>query len=232
MAAGRRLVAEGARVCLTARRPDALAQAVDSLGGGEVAIGIPGHGDDAQHQAEAVRATVAAFGRLDVLINNTGINPAFGPLTELDDAVARKIIDVNVLAALRWVRQALAAGLGEDGMGAVVNIASIAGVYPSPGIGYYGVSKSALIGLTRQLAAELSPGVRVNAVAPAVVRTRFASALYEGHEDEAASAYPLGRLGEPEDVAAAVAFLASSDASWVTGQTLLLDGGLTLRSAL
>jgi 3-oxoacyl-[acyl-carrier protein] reductase len=138
-------------------------------------------------------------------------------------------MDVNVLAALSWARRALDAGLGEDGHGAVVNIASVAGLHPSPGIGYYGVSKSALIGLTVQLAAELAPRVRVNAIAPAIVKTRFATALYAADEKKAASGYPLARLGEPEDIGAAAAFLASADAAWITGQTLVVDGGVGLR---
>jgi len=96
----------------------------------------------------------------------------------------------------------------------------------SPGIGFYGVSKAAVTHLTRTLAAELAPAIRVNAVAPAVIKTKFARALYEGREEQAAAGYPLGRLGSPEDVAAAVAFLASDDAAWITGQTLVIDGGL------
>ncbi|HEY3715265.1 MAG TPA: SDR family oxidoreductase [Jatrophihabitantaceae bacterium] len=232
LAVAQRLVAEGARVCITARKPEGLAAAVEGLGGEALAVSVAGRGDDPEHQAEAVRTAVETFGRLDAVINNTGINPAYGPLTELDDGAARKIMDVNVLAALRWIREARAAGLGVDTPGAVVNIASIAGLHPSPGIAYYGVSKAALIGLTTQLAAELAPNVRVNAVAPAVVKTRFAAALYEGHEAEAAARYPLGRLGEPEDVAGAVAFLASPDAAWITGQTLVIDGGVTLAPAL
>jgi 3-oxoacyl-[acyl-carrier protein] reductase len=126
----------------------------------------------------------------------------------------------------------LAAGLGADSTGAIVNVASIAGLAPAPGIAYYGVSKAALIGLTMQLAAELSPRVRVNAVAPAVVKTKFAEALYADNEARAAAAYPLGRLGEPADVGAAVAFLASPDAAWITGQTIVIDGGLSLRAGL
>jgi NAD(P)-dependent dehydrogenase (short-subunit alcohol dehydrogenase family) len=141
-------------------------------------------------------------------------------------------MDVNVLAALSWSRQALGAGLGADGHGAIVNIASVAGLHPAPGIAYYGVSKAALIGLTTQLAAELAPRVRVNAIAPAVVKTRFAAALYERDEEKAAAAYPLGRLGEPDDVAAAAAFLAGADAAWITGQTLVVDGGGSLRASL
>jgi NAD(P)-dependent dehydrogenase (short-subunit alcohol dehydrogenase family) len=232
LAVAQRLVAEGARVCITARKPDGLAAAVETLGGAPNAVSVAGRGDDPEHQADTVQTAIREFGRLDIVINNTGVNPAYGPLTELDDGAARKIMDVNVLAALRWVREARAVGLGADRPGAVVNIASIAGLHPSPGLGYYGVSKSALIGLTTQLAFELAPTVRVNAVAPAVVKTRFAAVLYEGHEAEAASRYPLGRLGEPEDVAGAVAFLASPDAAWITGQTLVVDGGVTLAPGL
>ncbi|HZZ97881.1 MAG TPA: SDR family oxidoreductase [Jatrophihabitantaceae bacterium] len=232
LAIAARIVHEGGRVVVTARKPEGLADAIAALGGPEVAIPVAGRSDDADHQAEALDRVVREFGRLDVLVNNTGINPAYGPLTELDEGAARKIMDVNVLAALSWTRQALEAGLGANGHAAVVNIASVAGLHPSPGIGYYGVSKSALIGLTMQLAAELAPRVRVNAVAPAVVKTRFAAALYEQDEAKAAAGYPLGRLGEPEDVAAAAAFLASSDAAWLTGQTLVVDGGLSLRASL
>jgi 3-oxoacyl-[acyl-carrier protein] reductase len=140
----------------------------------------------------------------------------------------RKMFDVNVLSAFEWARDAVDAGLSDS----IVNMASIAGLSASPGLAFYGVTKAALIGLTRQLAAELAPGIRVNAVAPAVVKTSFARALYEGREQQVAAAYPLGRLGEPSDVAGAVAFLLSSDASWMTGQTLQLDGGAGVRSAL
>ena len=227
-----RLVAEGARVVITARKPEGLTDAVQTLGGAEHAVYVAGRGDDPDHQAEAIETAMSTFGRLDVLVNNTGINPAYGPLTELDEGMARKIMDVNVLSALSWTRRAVAAGLGRDSLGAIVNIASIAGLAPAPGIGYYGVSKSALIGLTVQLAYELAPAVRVNAIAPAIVKTRFASALYEQDEAGVAAQYPLQRLGEPEDIGAAAAFLASSDASWITGQTLVMDGGIMLKGGL
>ena len=232
LAIAARIVAEGGRVCITARDPDGLAAAVAQLGGAPHAIGVRGRADNPEHQAETVAAAVDAFGRLDVLVNNTGINPAFGPLFDLDDAVARKIMDVNVLAALAWARQSVAAGLGTAATGAIVNVASVAGLGPAPGIAYYGVSKAALISLTVQLAAELSPRIRVNAIAPAVVKTKFAEALYARDEAGAAAAYPLGRLGEPSDVGAAAAFLASADASWITGQTLVVDGGMALRISL
>jgi len=231
LAIAARIVAEGGRVAITARKPEPLQDAVASLGGPGAAIAVAGKADDPEHRSEALETVEREYGRLDVLVNNTGINPAYGPLTELDAGAARKIMDVNVLAALEWSRAALDHGLGRTEPGAIVNIASVAGLHPAPGIAYYGVSKSALIGLTMQLAAELAPRVRVNAVAPAVVKTRFAAALFED-EEKAIAGYPLGRLGEPEDVGAAVAFLASSDAAWITGQTLTLDGGTGLRASL
>jgi 3-oxoacyl-[acyl-carrier protein] reductase len=225
LAVAHRLVAEGARVCLTARKPEPLAQAAAELGGAEVAIWAAGSSDDPEHREQAVGQTLDAFGRLDVLVNNSGINPVYGPLLQIEESAARKVFEVNVLATLGWTKLAHQAWLAEHG-GAVVNIASIAGLHATPGIAFYGVTKAALINLTQQLAAELAPRIRVNAVAPAVVRTRFAEALYAADEQAAASRYLLQRLGEPADVAAAVAYLASTDADWVTGQTLVLDGGL------
>jgi NAD(P)-dependent dehydrogenase (short-subunit alcohol dehydrogenase family) len=221
------LVRHGARVCITARGAEPLAAAVAELGGPDVAIGVPGKADDAAHQAETVARTIEAFGRLDMLVNNTGINPVYGPVADTDPVAAAKILAVNVLAPLAWTRRAKDAWMGEHG-GSVVNVASVAGLRASPGIGMYGVSKAALIRLTTELAVELGPGIRVNAIAPAVVKTRFATALYEGREEQVAAAYPLKRLGVPEDIAGAVAFLLSDQASWITGQILVIDGGVTL----
>jgi len=231
LAIAERVVSEGGRVCITGRKPDGLAAAVEQLGGPEVARSVPGYADDPEHQHEAIQATLDGFGRLDVLVNNTGINPAFGPMLAVDPGAMRKMLEVNVIAALSWITKALAAGLDRDG-GTVVNVASVAGLRPARDIGFYGSSKAALMHLTQQLATELAPTVRVNAVAPAVVRTRFAGPLFEDREDEVVSEYPLHRLGLPEDVAAAVAYLASDDASWVTGQVLTVDGGLTLNGGV
>ena len=149
----------------------------------------------------------------------------------LVDALA-KTFAVNVGASIAWTGLALEAGLGRREGAAVVNITSVAGLAPAPPLGAYGASKAALIHVTAQLALELAPAVRVNAVAPAVVKTAFARLLYEGRETDVAASYPLGRLGVPQDVAAAVAFLASPDASWITGQTLVVDGGVSMAGGL
>jgi 3-oxoacyl-[acyl-carrier protein] reductase len=224
-AVAQRLVAEGARVCITARKPEPLQAAAAELGGPERVISAAGGGDDPEHRQAAVQATMDTFGRLDVLVNNTGINPVFGPLLDIDEAAARKIFEINVLSALGWTKLAHRAWLGEHG-GAVVNVASVAGLGSSPGIAFYGMTKAALINMTRQLAVELAPTIRVNAVAPAVVKTKFAEALYAHDEAGAAAQYLLKRLGEPADIGAAVAYLASADAAWTTGQTLVIDGGM------
>ncbi|GGL20650.1 SDR family oxidoreductase [Mangrovihabitans endophyticus] len=229
-AIAQRLVAQGGKVCITGRDAAALETAVKDLGGADVAMGVPGKGDDAEHRAAVVDAVRERFGPVTTLVNNIGINPAYGPLSSLDLGAARKMVDVNVLGTIGWVQEALRGGLADGG--AIVTISSVSGVRPAPGIAFYGVTKAALIHLTQELAVELAPAVRVNAVAPAVVKTRFATALYEGREAEVAATYPLGRLGEPDDVAGAVAFLCGPDAAWITGQTLVIDGGVTLTGAV
>ena len=223
----RRLLDEGARVVITGRRQAGLDDAVSELDAGDRLLAISGSADDTEHQLDTIAHAIATFGRVDLLVNNTGVNPAFGPLIETEFSAARKIFDVNVLGSLAWVRAVHEAWMGANG-GAVVNVASVAGLRPAAGIGVYGASKAAVIHLTGQLAAELGPTIRVNAVAPAVVTTRFAKPLYEGIQDELITRYPLGRLGDPPDVASAVAYLGSDDAAWVTGQTLVVDGGLLL----
>jgi len=226
-----RLVAEGARVVITARKQEALDEAVAQLGGPGVALGVAGKADDPEHQADTIRQAIDTFGSLDLLVNNAGINPAYGPIVELDLGAARKVVEVNCLAALAWVQEAHRAWMKEHG-GSIVNVSSVSGVQPAPGIGFYGASKAMLVSLTELMALELAPDIRVNAVAPAVVKTRFARALYEGREEQVSATYPLQRLGEPEDVAGAVAFLLSADAAWITGQLVVIDGGLTLSGAI
>lgn len=224
------LVARGDRVCITGRNEEALKEAVEQLGADRV-IGVAGKAHDLDHQVVAVERTMEAFGRVDYLVNNAGTNPVFGPIADLDLNVARKVFETNVVSALGFAQKTWHAWQKENG-GAIVNIASVAGVAPSPFIGAYGISKAAMINLTLQLAHEYAPKVRVNAIAPAVVKTKFAQALYEGREAEAASAYPLGRLGVPSDIGGAAAFLTSAQADWITGQTLVVDGGIFLNAGV
>jgi 3-oxoacyl-[acyl-carrier protein] reductase len=222
------LVARGDRVCITGRNEDALKEAVEQLGSDRV-IYVAGKAHDEAHQAIAVERAMEAFGRVDFLVNNAGTNPVFGPIADLDLNVARKVFETNVVSALGFAQRTWHAWQKDNG-GAIVNIASVAGLSPSPFIGAYGVSKAAMINLTLQLAHEFAPKVRVNAIAPAVVKTKFAQALYEGREEEAAAAYPLGRLGVPTDIGGAAAFLTSEQSDWVTGQTLVVDGGIFLNA--
>jgi 3-oxoacyl-[acyl-carrier protein] reductase len=222
------LVARGDRVTITGRSEDSLKEAVDKLGSDRV-LGIAGKAHDEAHQAETVERTIEAFGRVDFLANNAGTNPVFGPIAELDLGVARKVFETNVISALGFAQQTYKAWQKEHG-GAIVNISSVSGLSASPFIGAYGISKAAMVNLTQQLAAEMAPGIRVNAIAPAVVKTKFAAALYEGREEEAAAAYPLKRLGVPEDIGGAAAFLLSDAAAWITGQTLVIDGGMFLNA--
>ncbi|MFF0561240.1 SDR family oxidoreductase [Streptomyces sp. NPDC004266] len=224
------LVARGDRVVITGRGEEALKEAVERLGADRV-IAVSGKAHDEAHQAAAVEAAMDGFGCLDFLINNAGTNPVFGPIADMDLGVARKVFETNVISALGFAQRSWHAWQKEHG-GAIVNIASIAGVTASPFVGAYGMSKAAMINLTLQLAHEFAPVVRVNAIAPAVVKTKFAQPLYEGREAEAAASYPLGRLGEPEDIGGAAAFLTSSQSEWITGQTLVVDGGIFLNAGV
>ncbi|MFV0462411.1 MAG: SDR family oxidoreductase [Nostocoides sp.] len=231
LAIAQRLLDDGATVCITGRNEQALEAAVDDLGGRGHAIGMPGKADDPTHIGATVARTLEVFGSVDILVNNAGINPSNGPLTALDAGAARKILEVNVIAALEWTTATYESWLADHG-GSVVNIASVAGLRPAPGLGFYGVSKAALIHLTQELALELGPEVRVNAVAPAVVKTQFSKILYEGREEQVVATYPLRRLGVPEDIGSVVAFLAGEDSAWMTGQTLTVDGGMLLTGGI
>jgi len=233
LATAARYLEAGANVMLTSRTADDLAAAAEGLdpGGatGRVAwqAAHVGHPEDAE---SCVAATVATFGGLDILMNNAGTNPYFGPMLDIDVVRAQKTFEVNQLSVVLWTAAAVRAGLGGGGVasGSVINVASIGGLGVEPGIGWYNVTKSAVLHITKQLAYELSPNIRVNALAPGLVKTKLASALWEGPgEDRIAAHIPLRRLGLPDDIATAALFLASDAASWMTGQTLVVDGGTT-----
>jgi NAD(P)-dependent dehydrogenase (short-subunit alcohol dehydrogenase family) len=230
LATAARFLEAGANVMLTSRTADDLAEAAAGLepGGptGRVAWRAAHVGDPAQAET-CVAETVAQFGGLDVLVNNAGTNPYFGPMIDIDVARAQKTFEVNQLSVVMWTSHAVKAGLGRGGGGSVINVASIGGLGVEPGIGWYNVTKAAVLHITRQLAYELSPDIRVNALAPGLVKTKLAQALWETGEERIAAHIPLRRLGVPDDIATAALFLASDAASWITGQTLVVDGGTT-----
>lgn len=228
LAAAKAMLDRGASICITGRHADQLAEALGYLDAGERAISVAGHAAEAEHQDDTVERVMTKFGSIDVLVNGVGINPYYGSTSDLPEEVAIKMYRTNVLAALAWFTRCEKAWMGEHG-GSVVNLSSAGAYRGGPLLGSYGITKAAMIRLTEQLALEKAPlGIRVNAVAPGTVRTRFAAQFWEGNEDAAAAAYPIGRAGEPEDVGEAIAFFASRDSSWITGQTLAIDGGLLL----
>jgi len=216
----------GAKVCILARKPDELEETRGALTelGADVTT-VTGSAGDPEVIDAGVSHCVERLGALDVLVNNAGTNPVMGPTVEVETRAVRKILEVNVEGPLLLVQHAWRSWMRDHG-GVVLNIASVGGVRPSPFIGTYNVSKAALVHLTRQLAQELAPGVRVNALAPGLVKTDMARALWEPNEEGMAGAHPLGRLGVPDDIARAALFFCSDTSSWITGETLVLDGGM------
>ncbi len=222
----------GASVMLSSRKQDALEAAADEIGtgGGETAV-FAAHAGEPGQIASCVAATVERFGRIDVLVNNAATNPYMGRAIDIDLPRFDKTWQVNYRGPVVWAQEVWRASMAEHG-GSVVNIASIGGLTVESSIGHYNVTKAALIHLTRTLAADLAPGVRVNAIAPGLVKTDMARALWEPAEQAIAARMPLRRLGEPADIANAALFLTSDLASWITGQTIVVDGGALLGAAL
>jgi 3-oxoacyl-[acyl-carrier protein] reductase len=220
--------AAGAGICVLARKPDELGETAEALRGiGADVVTVAGSAGDQAVIEEAVDRCIAELGRLDVLVNNAATNPAFGPMIETEPSAVRKVLEVNVEGALSLAQRAHAAWMREHG-GVIVNVGSVGGIRPSPFIGIYNASKAALLHMTRQLALELAPDVRVNAVAPGLVKTHMARALWEPDEAGIAARHPMKRIGLPDDVAGATLFLASDASSWITGATIVIDGGLSL----
>jgi NAD(P)-dependent dehydrogenase (short-subunit alcohol dehydrogenase family) len=224
LATAARFAEAGANVMLTSRKADGLTAAAASIppGGGDVAWFVANAGEPDQAEA-CVNHTMEHFGKIDILVNNAGTNPYFGRLIDQDVPRANKTVQVNQTAVLVWTQLAYKASMATNG-GTVISIASIGGYSAEPVIGWYNVTKAAVIHLTRQLACELGP-VRINAIAPGLVRTDLARALWEGGEEFVAKRLPLKRIGEPDDIATVALFLASDAARWITGQTIVVDGG-------
>ena len=219
------LAASGARVMLSSRKAEALEAAAATIDG-EVDWFAANAGEPEQAEA-CVAATVERFGSVDILVNNAATNPYMGPTIDIDLPRLDKTVAVNWRAPLYWSQLAWRASMKERG-GAILNIASVGGLTVESSIGAYNATKAALLHLTRTLAAELAPGVRVNAIAPGLVKTDMARALWEQHEEAIAKLMPMRRLGEPEDIGRAAVFLCSDAASWITGTTTIVDGGAML----
>jgi NAD(P)-dependent dehydrogenase (short-subunit alcohol dehydrogenase family) len=215
----------GAKVMLTSRKQEALEEAAAGIRG-ETAVFAANAGDLEAAEA-AVLATIERFGGLDILVNNAATNPYFGSTLGVDPSRFDKTLQVNLRGPVFWTQAAYRHALKAK-PGVVVNVASVGGLRAEPGLGVYNLTKAGLIHLTRQLAGEIGP-TRVVGVAPGLVRTDFSKVLIESFGEQLRSTLPVQRLGEPADVANLVLFLASDAASWITGETYVIDGGAGVR---
>lgn len=221
-----RLLAEsGASVMLSSRKIEALEKTAATIDG-DTAVFAANAGRPEEAQA-CVAATIERFGRLDFLINNAATNPYYGRAIDIDLPRFDKTLEVNLRGPLIWTQEAWKQAMADHG-GAIVNISSVGAMNHSGPLGIYDLTKAGLVHLTKHLASELGPGVRVNAIAPGLVQTDFARALWEPGGADAPRPWPLQRLGQPADIANAALFLCSDLSSWVTGEVIVVDGGSLL----
>ncbi len=233
LAIGTALAEAGAQVVLAARHADDVEAAAARLReGGAQVIGVAANVSKVDDIELLVDAAQAAFGQVDILVNNAATNVHFGPVLDADDGMWMKMVETNLLSAVRLCRRVVPE-MRERKAGKIINIASVAGIRPGAGQGVYGALKAALIQLTKSLAQELGPdNIQVNAIAPGLIRTRFASVLHETPQilQAVERSTPLGRIGEPDEIASAALYLASPASSFTTGTVLVVDGGMTLGS--
>jgi len=216
----------GAQVMLTSRKEDALRAAANEMDG-ETEIFAANAGDIEQGQA-CVDATMKRFGKIDILVNNAATNPYYGDTLGVDSSRFDKTFQVNLKGPLFWSQAVWNASMQKN-PGVILNIASVGGLRAEHGLGVYNLTKAAVIHLTSQLACELGK-TRVVGIAPGLAKTLFASVLIENVGDKLAAALPTKRLGEPQDIANLALFLCSDLASWITGETYVIDGGAGVRS--
>ncbi|MCA9411960.1 MAG: glucose 1-dehydrogenase [Candidatus Omnitrophica bacterium] len=218
----------GAKVAITGRKPESLEPVAARLSGegGEI-LPIACHNGRAEDREALFQKIQSEWGGLDVIVNNAATNPIMAPLAETSLEAWEKIQNTNVTGPLNLI-QKFVPGMAEQGSGSIVNIASVAGLEPAPGLGAYSVSKAALLMLTKVLARELGgKGIRCNAIAPGLIETKFSEALFQSkfHYEKKKKNVPLGRHGQPEELVEAVCYLASETSSYMTGQVLVIDGG-------
>jgi NAD(P)-dependent dehydrogenase (short-subunit alcohol dehydrogenase family) len=225
----------GAKVTVSSRKQEAIDQVAQEIrdAGGE-AIAIQAHMGYFDQVEALVSQTVEEWGHLDIVVNNAGTNPHFGPLLTADEGQLEKILDVNLKGYFRLCKAAVPY-MEEQGTGKIINIASVVGIRPGPGMGAYSISKAGIIMLTKVLASELGPSnIQVNAIAPGLIKTKFSQVLWQNEDllRNQENVTPLGRIGMPEDVVGAALFFASSASDWVTGTVLLVDGGSMVSAGL
>ncbi len=226
LAIARGVVERGGRAVISSRNESNLAEALSTFSDARSVHAVVAHVGSRQDADRLVAETIERFGRIDILVNNAATNPYYGPLVDIDDARMQKTYEVNQASIVIHTAAAWHQWMGEHG-GVVLNIASVGGLGPEPGLGWYNVTKAAVIHLTKQFAWELAPKVRVNAIAPGVVRSDLARGLWEKNEDLLTGHIPMRRLGEPDDIAEMALMLVSDSSSWITGQTIVIDGGTT-----
>ena len=232
-AIAQRMAEQGAKVVISSRKAgpcDEVAAAINVQFGAGTAVSIPANISSKEQLKNLVDETNTRFGKIDILVCNAASNPYYGPMAGIEDAQFRKIFENNVLAN-HWLIGFVAPQMIERKDGSIIIVSSIGGLRGTPVIGAYGISKAADLQLARNLAHEYGPhNVRVNCIAPGLIRTDFAKALWEDPEmlKERTATTPLGRIGEPDEIAGAAIFLASQAGSYVTGQTIVVDGGVTI----
>ena len=233
LASARELAEHGAKIVISSRKQDAcdmVAAELNARHGDGTAIAIAANISDKAGLQHLVDQTRAQLGRIDILVCNAASNPYYGPQAGIADDQFRKILDNNIVSN-HWLIQMVAPEMLERRSGSIIIISSIGGLRGSPVIGAYCISKAADMQLARNLAVEFGPSnVRVNCIAPGLIRTDFARALWEDPQriEAANTSVPLRRIGEPEEIAGAVVFLASSASNFMTGQTMVIDGGVTI----
>ncbi len=230
-----RFAQAGAKVVVSSRKLEGVQAVADEIraAGGE-ALAVQAHVGRPDDMAALVTQTVEAFGRVDVAVNNAGTNPHFGPVLAADESLVEKTLDTNLKGVWRGCK-VVAPQMEKQGGGKIINIASVAGLRPGPGMGLYGVSKAAVIMLTQVLAVELGPAnIQVNAIAPGVIKTRFSQVLWQSPDiaETILRDLPAGRFGEAEEVASLALYLAAPASDYVTGALFVVDGGQSVVAAV